>query len=345
MRVQLTNIENIVIKNDFTTECSKCIADCNSVSIKISCPLYLDTRRIGKAKTESGTVFCCSNSKDFGSSSKLFKKEQNHFLIGLNKINDTKNELNIETQRLIHNLTNTNGHNIQELYAVVPQDLLTQNLDEQLENIQKIITENPLEAAKTFLRIAKNNASMKVEFSVINKLMEGASSLKMRRHPIRKATLNLLHIFFQDFKENNVYVKVQENEDYLIFDYEIIHASLYHLLLNATKYIMPKTTLSVNFTKDKGDFLIALDMVSLRIEDDEKNKIFEEGYSGKYAKKTQKAGKGLGLGTTSKMLELNDAQLIIDNNVKPSLSINSKGVWYDYNVFTIKFKNYAQHSV
>lgn len=345
MRVQLKNIENIVIKNDFTTECSKCISECNSVSVKISCPLHGDQRRIGKAETETGTVFCCSNLSDFCSSSKKFKKEQDHFLIGLEKINETKSELNTETQRLIHNLTNTNGHNIQELYAVVPQDLLTQNLDDQLDNIQKIILENPLEASKAFLRIAKNNASMKVEFSVINKLMEGASSLKMRRHPIRKATLNLLHIFFQDFKENNVYVKVQENEDYLIFDYEIIHASLYHLLLNATKYIMPNSTLNVNFIKDKEDFFIELDMVSLRIEDSEKTKIFEEGYSGKYAKKTQKAGKGLGLGTTSKVLELNDAQLIIDNNIKPRLSINSKGVWYDYNVFTIKFNNYAQHSV
>ncbi len=345
MKVQLTNIENVIIKNDFTTQCNNCISVCEKNSIKTTCPLFSDIRRIGKIKSESGIVFCCSDSKDHKASNKLFKKDQNHFLIGLEKIIETKNELNIETQRLIHNLTNTNGHNIQELYAVVPQDLLTKNLENQLENIQKIIVENPLEAAKTFLRIAKNNAAMKVEFSVINKLTEGVSSLKMKRHPIRKATLNLLHIFFQDFKDLSVYVNVQSNEDYLIIDYEIIHAALYHLLLNATKYILPNSTLNVNFSQSDGDFIIALDMVSLRIEDSEKNKIFEEGYSGKYAKKIQKNGKGLGLGTTSKILALNDAELIIDNNAKPNLSINNNGIWYDFNIFKIKFNNYAQHRV
>lgn len=345
MKIQLSNIENVIVKNDFTTKCSNCISSCSQISVKLTCPLHNDVRRIGKAKSESGIVFCCSNSKDHKSSNRLFKKDQNHYLIGLEKIIETKNELNTETQRLIHNLTNTNGHNIQELYAVVPQDLLTKNLDNQLENIQKIILENPLEAAKTFLRIAKNNAAMKVEFSVINKITEGVTSLKMKRHPIRKATLNLLHIFFQDFKEISVYVNVQENDDYMIIDYEIIHAALYHLLLNATKYILPNSTLNVNFIKSDRDFIIALDMVSLRIEDSEKSKIFEEGYSGKFAKKAQKNGKGLGLGTTSKVLALNDAELIIENNAKPSLSINNNGIWYDFNIFKIKFNNYAQHSV
>jgi signal transduction histidine kinase len=342
MRIQLKNKNRINLHSDFSAECSACINNCSSLTIKVKCPVYEDQKRIGFKENELGSVFCCSNSKDYCSSSKTFINKLESVLFGLKEIEIIKEKLNLDSQKLIHNLTKTNGHNIQELYAVVPQELLTQNLNQQLESIQKTLIENPEEAARTFLRIAKNNAAMKVEFSVINKLMEGETTIRNRRHQIRKVTLNLFHIFFQDFKDLNVYVQFEENDDYLIFDYEILHVALYHLIDNSTKYVRPNSTLFVKYEKDKDDFYLKLEMSSLKITNEEKRNLFQEGFSGSIAIKLGKSGKGLGLGTTAKILELNNAELIIENNINPNKSFKEKGIEYEENAFIIKFKNYAQ---
>ncbi len=345
MRLRLKNNNQVDLYNQFTADCNNCINTCASNSIKLTCPIYLDERRIGKISNDLGEVFCCSEKKDFIASSKTFKAKQESILFGLKEIQSIKEKLNIDTKKLIHNLTKTNGHNIQELYAVVPQEILANNLNEQLEFIRETILKDPIEAAKTFLRIAKNNAAMKVEFSVINKLTEGSETLRNRRHRVKKVTLNLFHIFFQDFKDKNVFVQFEVNDDYLIFDYEIIHVALYHLIHNATKYIRPNTTLYVRFLKIGNDFDIKLEMSSLRIETDEKSRLLEDGFSGKIARKIGKSGKGIGLGTTAKILELNSAELIIESNLIPAKSISLNGINYDENTFTIRLKNYAKQAL
>ena len=98
----------------------------------------------------------------------------------------------------------------------------------------------------------------------------------------------------------------------------------------------------MKFQKDKDDFYLKLEMSSLKITNDEKRNLFQEGFSGLIAIKLGKSGKGLGLGTTAKILELNNAELIIENNINPNKSIKEKGIEYEENIFIIKFKNYAQ---
>lgn len=345
MRIQLKNKNRIKLHSDFSTECQACINACSSLTIRLLCPIHNDQRRIGFIKSDLGEIFGCSDSKDYNASSKTFINKIESVLYGLKEIQLLKEQLNLESQKLIHNLTSTNGHNIQELYALVPQELLTQDLRKQLDFIKNTIISNPEEAARTFLRIAKNNASMKVEFSVINKLMGGDDNIRNRRHQIKKVTLNLFHIFFQDFKEINVYVYFQENDDYLIFDYEILHVALYHLIDNSTKYIRPSSTLTVKFQNDDNNYYLRLEMSSLKITDEEKKTIFQEGVSGLAAINLGKAGKGLGLGTTAKILELNNAELIIENNITPSKAIKEKGIEYEDNAFVIKFRDYVKQEL
>lgn len=83
-------------------------------------------------------------------------------------------------------------------------------------------------------------------------------------------------------------------------------------------------------------------MSSLKIPNVEKRNLFQEGFSGSIAIKLGKSGKGLGLGTTAKILELNNAELIIENNINPNKSVKEKGIEYEENLFIIKFKNYTK---
>lgn len=345
MRIQINNSDNGEIYTDFTSECYACINDCTEITKKVNCRVDNNIKRIGFKNESNGSVFCCTDSIDLLKSSKTFKSRQNIVIKGVEEIERKKLLLKVETNRLIHNLTKTNAHNIQELYAVVPQEILTQNLSQQLKTISKIITKNPEESARMFLRIAKNNATIKTEFAVFNKIFGGASSIKKRKHKIRKVILNLYHNFFLEFKDNNVSVTFEENNDYIYIDYESLHVVLYHLFDNATKYILKGSQMFVRFSNTSEYYSIKMEMKSIRINDNEVNKIFQEGYSGEIAREINKQGHGLGLGQITRILKLINGSLIVNHNVDSRISTKINGIWYDKNIFEIRLKNYAQQSI
>src|SRR5699024_776888 len=112
--------------------------------------------------------------------------------------------------RLVHNLTTINGKTIQEIYDLVPQEVLTSNFNLQIPKITDIIKSNHKDAALMFLRLAKHNIHMKSEFSIYKKLDRANPSLEKRNHPIHKVLMNVLHSFFVDFSDKEVYVDVGE---------------------------------------------------------------------------------------------------------------------------------------
>ena len=54
------------------------------------------------------------------------------------------------------------------------------------------------------LNLMKNNAAIKMEFSVFGKLYGTKEKVKNQKHNIRKALMNVLHLFFQDFTDRNI---------------------------------------------------------------------------------------------------------------------------------------------
>ena len=85
-------------------------------------------------------------------------------------INEIRAEEQIKVNRLVHNLTSINAHNIQEIYDLVPQDVLAQNWRKQLDFIKTEIKQDLDKAALMFLRIAKHNTHMRSEFSIYRKI-------------------------------------------------------------------------------------------------------------------------------------------------------------------------------
>ena len=85
-------------------------------------------------------------------------------------------------------------------------------------------------------------------------------------------------------------------------DYEIIVASLVHLLDNTTKYILPKSMLEISFETTSDSVNLVLDMISLRIHSDEIDRIFFEGFSGKEPQRIGLQGEGRGLYIVDRLL-------------------------------------------
>lgn len=338
----VSNINEENIASNLTNECNKCYSKTDYKGRVIDCPLYETKRRNGKISNKNGTTFlCCGSTK----TTKLFKDKLSALSYAYYDLNlpIEKIETNLKLKeqkrvnRLVHNLTSINAKNIQEIYDLVPQEVLTSDFNTQIPKISEIVKNNPKETALMFLRLAKHNIHMKSEFSIYRKLDRANPTLEKRKHPIHKILMNVLHSFFIDFSDKEVYVNVGECRSSINCDYESLQVALYHLIENASKYVRPKSTVEITFNEVEDKIFMHFKMSSLFIEETEYSKLFIEGFSGNEAKKTSKDGEGIGMWRIKQMLELNDFSI----DVVPGKDIEKlNGFRFADNEFIIELKKY-----
>ncbi|MGB4772786.1 MAG: ATP-binding protein [Chitinophagaceae bacterium] len=299
--------------DNLATECKICFELCNSLGKQITCPKYGGERRQGKSMTKKGTIFLCDKTK----TTKLFREKMDmlaHTYYDLiipkkHYENEAKQLEQQRVNRLIHNLTSLNAHNIQEIDDFIPQELLASNYQDLIRYIQEQIKRDAKTAAFMFLRIAKHNVHMKTEFSIYRKLDRLDAVLEPSMNPIRKVILNVLHTFFIDFSSQKIYVYVAEFKGRVKIDYESIQVALYHLIENASKYTMAGSRIEIYFEEKVDRVDVNFKMNSLYLDDDEVEKIFAEGYSGKVARDCKLNGDGIGMWQINRMMSLNGGEV------------------------------------
>ena len=301
--------------------------------------------RAGILKNDSFTVYGFSSDPDFLKSSQKFKTQLNVILNTTDSIEEiidtTKKSINKSTSRLIHNLTTLNAHNIQDIYSLIPQESVSGNMKKQISFAEDIVKKEPKETAITLLKVAKNNASMKVEFSVFKKLFDSNPELQIRKHNVHKVLMNMFYLFFPDFTDKNVKVIVgDESRHIAYFDYESIHVALYHLIENSSKYIKPNSTLKIDICNNGIHSQISMDMMSTEIKENEVEQIFLEGVSGALPTKIGKAGEGIGMYMAKKIIELNSGFITV--TPYPNTLEETLGFKFQRNVFTINLPNSKQ---
>lgn len=308
--------------------------------IKVETPNFNEKVRIGSKRSQHGSIHVLTNEKEYLKSFKKFKELVKMSTISLRSMSKLKEEV-VEkqtsfTQELIHNLTSLNTYSIQDIFALIPQDLLTDNLHSQQETVKRIFSEKPNVASHTFLQIIKYTLAMKVEFSVFDKTTEKYPTIQKIEAPIRKVVLSALQIFISDFEEKNIDIHISASSKILSFDNDIFFVSLYYLLENAVKYSAKKTKLKIHFNEEESHFAIEFNMISIPISEEDKIKICNKGYRSKAAKIIDEKGQGLGMYRILKTLKMNDAQLEIiprASNFNKEIS----GITYEHNQFIIKF--------
>jgi len=87
-----------------------------------------------------------------------------------------------------------------------------------------------------------------------------------------------------------------------------MQVALYHLLDNAAKYALFGSGLRISFSDEEG-FRIYFEMTSLFVPEEERTRIFNDGFSGSQAKAVSKGGQGLGMGVVTDLLKMNGARL------------------------------------
>lgn len=295
--------------------------------------------RCGVISTIHGSVYAVTADTNYVKSAKKFTSTIESIANTLQVFEviskEYRDKVNINTSRLLHNLTSLNAHNIQEIYSLVSQEVLSKSsAGQQVGIVEEIIKKDSRDTAFVLLRIAKNNAAMKAEFSVFNKLFDTNPRLEKKSHNVHKVLMNVLYLFFPDFTDKSVKVTIECPENTLAyFDYESIHVAFYHLIENAVKYVKPHTDLKINIFTADNFVTMLFTMVSLRIDTSEVKNIFNEGFSGEIAKKTGKSGSGIGMTRARNILEINGANISVTTD--SSTLHEFFGVPFQKNIFKI----------
>lgn len=343
MKILVRDAQKEIIFKNIAGTCIKCEKECDSEGAIFQCPVInKDEMRQGKRISSHGSFFLCCN-KSVAKTTKLFKEKLEMLIYSIPTIKEIKEDVYHKTkqyeqdkyQRIVHNLKTINAQSIQEQFSLIPQDILAENYNDQIQYVKSEIQKNPEKAAIVFLRLAKNNASVKTEFVTHEKLSIENPVLSVNNHNIKNVILNVYHAFALEMKTKKVTLDVFTTKKHLSFDYDTIRVSFYHLFHNATKYIRPNTILKIECKESTDSFLVFFKMESIHIEESELEKIFEDNYSGVRVVEKSKQGAGLGMGLIKKALELNNATI----EVKAGKEFEKKNkIDYSKNEFIIAFK-------
>ena len=345
--IHITGENGVTIYSNLPLSCKQCMRACNSESQVINCVSNNQKRRSGRyVHVDKTSVYLCTDSFDVIKSARLFK-EKIKLIVEVSQIiakatNEAKERAHQETKRLVHNIVSINAHSIQDLYLLLPQEVLMGNLIQQIPVVKEIISDKTDAAAKTLLRVAKHNAAQKTELAIFENLSGPIPQLDKKRHPIHKVVKAAMHHFSQDFIDNSINVIIQPEEKLIELDYTSVSSALYNLFHNATKYVLPGTNFHVSFDEYEEGHALLFDMISLKIGKDETNNLFEENYRGAHAIKLGKAGDGIGMSQVRRLLELNGATIQVRNNVARAGACMRGGIAYEPNQFIILFPYSSQ---
>ncbi|HDU4915295.1 TPA: hypothetical protein RFU23_000979 [Klebsiella pneumoniae subsp. pneumoniae] len=268
-----------------------------------------------KIRNQHGTVTLISADEAMYKSSKVARAKAEMLLDGIPSVQEVyrkaKEEAKQHVNRLLHNLVTLNGHIIQEVYSIIPQEVMQDKRPGWKERIKEQVADDPYDASLSLVNIAKNTLKMKAEIDVYNALLSEHPKINLRNHSIHRVLMNVVYVFFPEFTDKGIRVDVEESNDTVYIDYETFQVAVYHLIENSVKYIKPESRLNIAFKKntETKKLSISFKMISLAIGPDEVDKIFIEGYSGVMAKISNRAGSGIGMHRARALLVHNNASL------------------------------------
>jgi|GEM_PF-3212387 signal transduction histidine kinase len=247
------------------------------------------------------------------------------------KVNETQ-----RTKRLKHNLITHNTMILQEIFNLIPQDVIADKISNQLQYVSSVISANSRSVGQALIRILKNASLSKAEFDVHEVLYRSdVPALEFDTHRMHKLLKLAFSSFWLDFLEKKITIQLNESFLNVRIDYKTISAVLCHLLDNATKYTLNNTDLHIHISLEGNYVVTEFDMISLRIDDDEVGIIFQEHYSGRYAKRLGLEGQGIGMYIVNKFIRLNNGRIELQRNCVPRNARTIEDIIYEQNRFKL----------
>jgi hypothetical protein len=301
------------------------------------CPVRNIKKRWKKEAIEGGTVYLCSYDRNI--TRKIFEHYYNALLMMQSSFSVRLQEMvqvnTTSLRRLQHNVNTYNAKiqdDLEELIAL--EDVNEKDWKKILDRVEKIVANNTKRVAITFLKIAKNAALVNAEMDVYDYLQNSKGMLEIHSHPIHKVVKLSLQPFFLDFLEKGITIEFGTCINSVMIDFSSISVVFGHFWNNAVKYSINNMTIAIEYLVQKEYVVMKVTMVSLQITDEDYENMFEEGYSGYWAKVQSSEGNGIGMYYIKRLMTLNKGKFLIERG-KNNFQLN--GIPYTTNVFKFEF--------
>lgn len=347
MNYHITDENGLVLISNINSSLLSSIGECSIPSEVTHCIICRTKCRRGYIKNEFGSVYICSNEEPLVQSGSIFKKNLEIYLNFLTNLKQFRKEVSErkfeEIDNLVHNIATNNILSLQELdYFISP---LERNLGETgkdfFDSLKDKISAHPEVATEVLLKIFKNERMIKYQFDLFSKPdIQEQFSPSIERHYVHRVFFIVYKLFSSGLKiEKEVRIKINEYKEMALLDFESFSTALFAIFQNIEKYILPDSDLIISFKELENKQLeLRFEMVSLEVKDEEKESIFDPGYSGVAARNRGLAGRGLGLFQARTLLNLSGATINFIPNIDPTYKKRFHNSKYQKNLIKVILK-------
>lgn len=333
--VRVVDAKEVVIFSNFTDIYKADVPSCKTrreYKKGISSKQY---KRQGRLKVSDGYIYLCT--PDTSISNTEFDILLNKYILLYNAFCQNYERMKAiedeENKRFKHNITTFASHISGELYGLIPQDIfMTRGYDNLHNKVKNIVSKNNSNTASTIINTIKYSKQISTEIDAYEYL-SGNAQILVQKHALHKILMLSLSLYSEAFEKKEVKIIVEDSNISIDLDYKSFTVILNNILSNIQKYILSESELRFAFKVIDNKVHMFITMYSLRIEDSERNKIFESGYSGLWASKIKLNGTGMGLYIVKILLEQNKGSISIVSNHNESKEYNN--IPYDHTTINI----------
>ena len=322
--------------SNFPNDLIPTIPECDNITSGIClCPERNIEMRHKKITNQYGYIYLRSYDKNITNKifGHYFEALSLLFSAFVNQLQETRQTYVSDLHRLQHNVNTYNAKIRDDVDNLITIEEVRMNeWNKIVPYTENIIKENIRLAAVTLLRVIKNISLVNAEMNVYELLDNPERTLDLYDHPIHKVVKLSLQPFFMEFIDNNIFLNMGACYDKVYIDYSSISVIFGHIWSNAIKYCKKNSTIDITFETTIDSVIVRIAMTSLKINIDEIPHIYEEGYSGYWAKIINKHGKGIGMYYINKLIKMNKGTF----NIVPGDEIKYyDGIPYANNVMFI----------
>lgn len=252
-------------------------------------------------------------------------------------ISDIKKTQETQYSIFSHNLVTTHSRLQDEIESIISEDKLARALTyaEQVSAVKKSLQSDIDAASESVFEIAKRIIDLQAQITGF-KVLSGEIKPDIWPQNIKKVLLNIIYPYYDDFRKMDVGIKIYIDDTVAVnnlvpLDYKVFNIALHHFLNNIVKYAFPYSHVDIRFDAESKE--LSFDMISIRIEKDELDKLFDLKVSGKNSKGL--SGDGIGMFMVKKALDLLNAEMIIEPDYSIARAINDRN--YTKNTFIFQF--------
>ncbi len=295
-----------------------------------------NSARCVQRATQFGEVkICIDGESRIVNSNKVFNSYTSALIEALElTFNVIEKNARIIADDYLHNITKIHGNqkSIIERLTMFAEEGDTYS--DFRNRVKDTVKESLDDTAEDICALAKEVRLIDYHIGGYKLLTNISEPLVTHNHNLKKFLLGLTHLFFESFNTNNILVSLHDvQSDFRCsFEYETFNIALHSFVENITKYAKPYS--KVTAYTDFSSMTLTFEMESIRIDKDEKIKIFERGFSGRCVPKDMR-GSGIGMYLMKKSLERSNIEISVVTDYGQSTELN--GVRYDKNKFIFYF--------